>query len=100
MNEGVMALLLANVRTSAERAGDVRAQMAANRKGVARLGKVVERYGLAEVNRHMTGLLEYAERMTRRLIAGLPDGAYEFEDFHGQRWDYGRSGQDSRDYCH
>jgi N-methylhydantoinase B len=29
----------------------------------------------------MTGLLEYAERMTRNLIANLPDGAYHFEDF-------------------
>ena len=81
VNESVMALLLANVRTSAERAGDLRAQMAANRKGAARLGEVVERYGLAEVSRYMAGLLEYAEGMTRRLIAGLPDGVYKFEDF-------------------
>ena len=29
----------------------------------------------------MTGLLEYAERMTRALIAELPDGSYYFEDF-------------------
>ena len=28
----------------------------------------------------MTGLLEYAERMTRRLIGELPDGEYRFRD--------------------
>jgi N-methylhydantoinase B len=81
LNEGVMALLLANVRTSEERAGDLRAQLAANRKGVARVIEIVERYGLAEVNHYMAGLLEYAERMTRRLIADLPDGCYRFRDF-------------------
>ncbi len=81
VNQGVMALLLANVRTSKERAGDLRAQMAANRKGIERFGEVVGRYSLSEVNHYMTGLLEYAELMTRRLIADLPDGAYKFEDF-------------------
>ena len=29
----------------------------------------------------MTGLLAYAERMTRALIAELPDGHYQFEDY-------------------
>ncbi len=81
LNEGVMNLLLANVRTPAERAGDIRAQMAANRKGVARVAEVIDRYGQAEVSHYMTGLLEYAERMTRRLIAQLPDGQYHFRDF-------------------
>ena len=80
-NEGVMTLLLANVRTPEERAGDLRAQLAANRKGVARIVEIVERYGLAEVNHYMAGLLAYAERMTRRLIADLPDGCYRFRDF-------------------
>ncbi len=81
LNDGVMDLLLANVRTSEERAGDLRAQLAANHKGVARVIEIVERYGLAEVNHYMAGLLEYAERMTRRLIGELPDGRYRFRDY-------------------
>lgn len=81
LNEGLMTLLLANVRTPEERAGDLRAQMAANRKGVDRFIEVVNRYGETQVRRYMAGLLEYAERMTRRLIAGLPDGEYHFRDF-------------------
>ena len=82
MNQEVMRLLLANVRTSAERAGDLRAQLAANRKGVARVVEMTTRYGRAEVEFYMAGLLAYAERMTRQLIAGLPDGPYRFEDLH------------------
>ncbi len=81
MNQGVLSLLLANVRTPEERAGDVRAQLAANTKGVERALELITRYGEAEVRHSMTGLLEYAERMTRALIVELPDGEYHFEDF-------------------
>nr|HMQ56306.1 hydantoinase B/oxoprolinase family protein [Anaerolineae bacterium] len=81
LNDGVMQLLLANVRTAEERAGDLRAQLAANTKGVERLLEVINRYGPAEVSLYMAGLLQYAERMTRALLAGLPDGVYEFIDY-------------------
>ncbi len=81
LNKGLMDVLLANVRTPDERAGDLRAQMAANYKGSQRFNRLVDRYGRAEVSHYMTGLLEYAERMTRRLIADLPDGVYRFRDF-------------------
>jgi N-methylhydantoinase B len=81
LNTGVMQLLLANVRTPEERAGDLQAQLAANKKGAARLLEVVSRYGQGEARRYMAGLLDYAERMTRTLIAELPDGGYTFEDF-------------------
>ncbi|MCG3207952.1 MAG: Acetophenone carboxylase delta subunit [Anaerolineae bacterium] len=80
-NAGVMRLLLANVRTPEERAGDLRAQLAANAKGAARLLEIVARYGAGEVHTYMAALLAYAERMTRALIAELPDGRYQFEDF-------------------
>jgi N-methylhydantoinase B len=73
-------LLLANVRTPDERAGDLRAQLAAGRTGARRLAALAERYGRAELSRYMQGLLDYAERATRRLIAELPDGEYRFRD--------------------
>jgi N-methylhydantoinase B len=81
MNQGVLNLLLANVRTPEERAGDLRAQLAANAKGVERMLELVAHHGQAELSQYMTGLLAYAERMTRALIAELPDGQYNFEDF-------------------
>ena len=80
INQGVWDLLLANVRTPQERAGDLRAQMAASQKGVERAHELVSRYGLEEVETYMGGLLDYAERLTRRLIASLPDGVYRFGD--------------------
>jgi N-methylhydantoinase B len=81
LNQAAWDLLLANVRTPGERAGDLRAQIAANRKGAERMSALVDRYGLAEIQGTMAGLLEYAERMTRRLIGELPDGTYRFRDW-------------------
>ena len=79
-NQAVLDLLLANVRTPQERAGDLRAQIAANRRGVERVIELIARYGAGEVAVAMRGLLDYAERMTRRLIAAIPDGVYRYRD--------------------
>ncbi|RME76948.1 MAG: hydantoinase B/oxoprolinase family protein [Chloroflexi bacterium] len=80
VNQAVWDLLMANVRTPDERAGDLQAQLAANRRGVTRLLEVVSRYGAGQVQTYMDGLLAYAERMTRRLLVDLPDGEYRFAD--------------------
>ena len=79
-NEEVLALLLRNVRTPDERRGDLDAQLAAHRRGEARLLELVARYGRAEVARQMASLQDYAERLTRDAIAQVPDGVYTFED--------------------
>ncbi|MCA9470605.1 MAG: hydantoinase B/oxoprolinase family protein [Nitrospirales bacterium] len=80
INQDVWDLFLANVRTPVERAGDLHAQLAANRIGIQRLGMFIERYGAESIGQDMEGLIEYGERMTRQLIADLPDGHYQFED--------------------
>jgi N-methylhydantoinase B len=77
----LLQLILANVRTPREREGDLTAQIAANRTGERRLREVVSKYGLAEVLRYCNELLGYSERMTRHVIADIPDGAYQFEDY-------------------
>ncbi len=81
LNEGLLDLLLANVRTPEERLGDLRAQLAANATGVRRMGELIAHYGQREVQATMQALVDYAERMTRRLLAGLPDGVYSFRDW-------------------
>jgi N-methylhydantoinase B len=81
IDQSLMDLILANVRTPDERSGDLWAQIAANRRGVMRLQELVARYGFEEVDNYMRELLEYTERMTRRLIESLPDGAYRFTDY-------------------
>jgi N-methylhydantoinase B len=76
----IFDLLLANVRTPQERLGDLWAQIAANRRGSERLLEILERYSPDEIKSTMAGLLAYTERMTRSLLANLPDGEYEFAD--------------------
>lgn len=81
MRKDVLALILANVRTPKEREGDLTAQIAANRIGERRILEVCGKYGTSEVLRYMEELKDYAERMTRAAIAGIPDGEYRFEDW-------------------
>ena len=78
--EDLWRLLLANVRTPAERQGDLDAQLASLEAGRRRLLELVERRGEAEVRAAMAGLLEYADRLLRAGIARIPDGVYEAED--------------------
>jgi N-methylhydantoinase B len=80
LNQAIFDLLLANVRTPEERAGDLKAQIGANQRGVDRFIELVQRYGRLEVAHHMQEQLHYSERMTRALILQLPDGKFSFED--------------------
>ncbi len=80
-NQDLWDFFLANVRTPIERAGDLHAQLAANRTGIERLQSLVERYGQEVVTTNMDALLTYSERMTRKLIATVPDGTYRYEDY-------------------
>jgi N-methylhydantoinase B len=81
VNRAAWDLLLANVRTPEERAGDLWAQIAANRRGETRLQELAAAHGMETVNGYMAALLEYTERMTRALLARIPDGEYRFTDF-------------------
>jgi N-methylhydantoinase B len=80
LNEALLALLLRNMRNPGERRADLDAQVAANRTGERRLREIVQRFGLRRANELTTALMDYAERMTRAAIAGIPDGEYIFED--------------------
>ena len=81
INQDAWDFILANVRTPQERAGDLWAQLAANKRGVERLREFALRYGVIELEETMRTLLEYTERMTRQLLIGIPDGAYHFIDY-------------------
>ncbi|UCD41982.1 MAG: hydantoinase B/oxoprolinase family protein [Chloroflexota bacterium] len=80
-NRAAWDLILANVRTPEERAGDLWAQIAANIRGGIRLQEITAKYGIDQVHFFMQELLSYTESMTRHLLAKIPDGIYEFEDF-------------------
>jgi N-methylhydantoinase B len=72
--------LAGRMRFPRQRLADLRAQSAANRLGIARLGELAERHGPALLCDGMTEILDYAERRTLAAIGDLPDGAYRAED--------------------
>jgi len=81
INRDVWDLILYNVRTPQEREGDLAAMFGSNRTGERRLMEIVTKYGWKEVQRYITEILNYSERMTRHAIASIPDGVTEAEDF-------------------
>ena len=61
---------------------DLRAQIAANEKGVAELGRMVSHFGLDVVQAYMGHVQDNAEESVRRVIGALRDGecAYELDN--------------------
>ena len=80
VNRATMDLILANVRTPQERAGDLRAQIGANQRGALRTQEMVGEFGQGEVEQYMEAMLAYTERMTRKLLERLPNGEFSFSD--------------------
>jgi N-methylhydantoinase B len=75
--DDVFRLLLAQIRSKHETAGDLRAQIAANVTGVRRLQALAGRHGHALLRTAMRELLDYTERRARAEVAALPHGVYE-----------------------
>ena len=76
----LLDLLLLNMRLPNERRGDLNAQIAACRLGVARMQQLFARYSAAVVESAFRQILA---RTTTRMRAGIklvPDGSYHFED--------------------
>ena len=81
MDTQVLAILLANVRTPREREGDLTAQLGACRVGVARMQELVRRFGHARISRGVCALIDGSERLMRSVLASLPAGEWQAEDF-------------------
>ncbi|MQA61934.1 MAG: 5-oxoprolinase [Actinophytocola sp.] len=58
---------------------DLRAQIAANQKGVDEVGKMIELFGLDVVLAYMRHVQDNAEEAVRRVIDTLDDGEYRYE---------------------
>ncbi|MFU8802505.1 MAG: hydantoinase B/oxoprolinase family protein [Bradymonadaceae bacterium] len=67
-------------RTPDERRGDLRAQVAANRRGSQRLLEIYEQRG-SKLIHASRALQDHSERFMSRLIEEIPDGIYGFEDY-------------------
>ena len=77
--DDVFRLILAQIRSKHETAGDFRAQFAANVTGVRRVQALARRHGLDTLRATMEELLGYTERRVRAEIEALPRGVYEAE---------------------
>lgn len=62
---------------------DLRAQIAANEKGIAELRRMVEQFGPDVVGAYMGHVQDNAEESVRRVIAGLHDGHCRYETDNG-----------------
>ena len=81
----VFKLILAQIRSKHETAGDFRAQIAANATGVRRVTALVDRHGRETILATMEELLEYTERRTRAELAALPHGRLRGRGLRRQR---------------
>jgi 5-oxoprolinase (ATP-hydrolysing) len=66
-------------RNPANNIADLRAQIAANEKGVRELGAMVEHYGLDVIRAYMGHVQDNAEESVRRVISVLRGGSYTYE---------------------
>ncbi|GAA1971805.1 hydantoinase B/oxoprolinase family protein [Catenulispora subtropica] len=64
---------------------DLRAKIAANRKGVEEVGKMIDHFGLDVVQAYMRHVQDNAEEAVRRVIDALQDGHYRYEMDSGAR---------------
>jgi N-methylhydantoinase B len=80
LSEQVIDELVLLMRQPAERRADLRAQLAANRTGAARLAALAERLGHGRLRAATDAVLDYSERRMRACLAALPDGVRQAED--------------------
>jgi len=82
LREEKIAALLAGaphpVRDLAQNLADLRAQIAANEKGVQELRRMVKEFGLDVVRAYMRHVQDNAEEAVRRVIGVLRDGSFEY----------------------
>jgi len=73
LNEELLTLILANVRTPDERRGDLRAQLSACEAGAAGWVALIEREGRRCIDASVDAVLDYTARLARARVAKLGD---------------------------
>jgi len=78
-NEALLETIRWNVRTPDEVIGDIRSQIAANHVCAAQVVRMMDEYGLAELDGLADEIIGRTERSMRAAIEQLPDGVYRSE---------------------
>jgi 5-oxoprolinase (ATP-hydrolysing) len=80
LDRDLLRRLTEQMRGPRQREADLRAQLAANRAGAARMTELAERHGLDTLREAMRETLDYAERRTRAAITDIDDGERHARD--------------------
>ena len=81
LNAEVLAVMRQNVRRPDMLWGDLQAQLASLAVGQSNLQRLAARLGPATLRDACARLLDLSEAAMRAMIARMPDGRYEFEDW-------------------
>ena len=81
LDTDVYRMFAANIRAKKETAGDFRAQIAANVIAERRIGELIERFELPNLDGYVEELFAYTAERTYRALRHLPEGEYEAEEF-------------------
>jgi len=79
LNQGVLDMIRANVRTPDQVNGDIRSQVAANHVCAEQILHMLQEYGLESLDDLADQIIERSERSLREAIAKVPRGVYRAE---------------------
>ena len=80
-NETLFRILEKAVRVPDMVLGDIMSNIAALHYGEQEYMKLIQRYGVEELEQHQEELVDYTEELTRKVIRGWPDGTWSFTDY-------------------
>ena len=79
LNQGALDMILANVRTPEQVNGDIRSQIAANHVCAGQIVRMIEEYGLENLDDLADEIIGRSEKSIRASIAKAPPGVYRAE---------------------
>ncbi len=81
LNDDVVNIYRANVRTPDLNMQDLTAMLAALETGARRVSAIIEQHGVDMFLKAQLDLLDYAALKSREVLRRIPDGEYDFWDF-------------------
>ncbi|TAK86186.1 MAG: hydantoinase B/oxoprolinase family protein [Betaproteobacteria bacterium] len=85
LNQGVLDMILANVRTPEQVSGDIRSQIAANHVCAEKIVRMLEQYDLPDLDELGDEIIRRSEASVRASIARVPAGVYRAEGLIEQK---------------
>jgi len=85
LNQAVLDMILANVRTPEQVSGDIRSQIAANHVCAEKIARMLEECGLEDLDALADEIISRSEKSIRASIARAPAGLYRAEGLIEQK---------------